>query len=164
MALADTGTLLVITPLSGSSAAQLAPFSARNLTQTLSQISGNSMSGGNVLGTNIVETVDGRTIDLTPSWMRKYQSTITCTDFNTPVLDDAFRGLEVEVQCVYELSYWSGGAPTRPSVSGSERVNGNVTYYRPVLQMMVIDIRGSKQEWPDTYNWQIDLRELRVPS
>lgn len=158
MSLRESGSLLVITPISGGRVApELTPFSARGLTQTLVEF------GGSASGALIRETIDGRTIDLTPPWMRKYESTVTCTDGSIPILDGAFRGVLCSVQCACELSYWTGGTPDRPVVPGSEREEGGVTFYRPELVMRVTAIHRSFQEWQAKNAWQVDLREYEAP-
>lgn len=152
MLLLPNGTLLVLTPLSGFASLQLTPYAARGLTQTLELIkpSGTAWTRRDVNG--IMRSVaDTR--------FRKYKSTITCSDGEAPLLDDAWIGETVEVQCAIELSYVTGATPARPSVTGSERTQGTITYYRPQLVMMVTDIRDSFQEWRAMHGWQVDLEE-----
>jgi hypothetical protein len=45
-------------------------------------------------------------------------------------------------------------------VSGSSRVQGGFTYYRPQMTMMVLDIRSSFAEWQGNFDWQVDLEEV----
>lgn len=149
------GTLLVIMPLSGFASLQLTPYSARGLTQTYEVIKGAGTGGG-----WLRRDVNGNMRSVVDTRFRKYKSIITCTDGETPCLDDAWIGEACEVSCVFELSYPTGASPGRPSVSGSSRVQGTVTYYRPQLLMMVEDIRVSNREYPATYDWQIDLQEI----
>src|SRR5262245_12930993 len=130
----DAPSLLVITPLSPNTALILTPYSARGLTQTLEPFDPGS-------GQSIRESINGDTVDLFPRQFRKYQSTISCTDQATPCLDDAWKGQLVEVDCVHELNYLLGGAPHRPMVPGSSRIEGNFVFYRPRLIMMVLNIR-----------------------
>lgn len=155
MSLVTTGTLLVLTPLSGATALVLAPYSARGLTMTLEQFGGG--------GAFIRETIDGETVNLTPPWMKKYQGTITCTDVNAPCLDGAWRGEIVQMDCCIELSYPTGGTPQRPVVSGSSHEEEHVTFYRPSIIAMITDIRDSFAEWRAAYQWQVDFREVRAP-
>jgi hypothetical protein len=151
--LASMGTLLVITPLSGMTALQLTPYSARNLTQTLELIkpTGDAWTRRDV---NAVKR------SLADSRFRKYKSTITCTDGETPAFDDGWIGQTVEVQCAAELNYVTGATPARPQVSGSSRTEGIFTFYRPLLIMMVDDIKFSFQEWQGMNNWQMELEEV----
>lgn len=154
------GTLLSITPISGgSNGFVLTPYSARGLTQTLEQITGNS-SGQDVAGSLVRRTISGTLVDLTPSWMRKYASVITCKDVDTPCLDDAWIGATVIVDCVIELSYPTGGTPQRGEVSGSSRVEGDFTFYRPQLIMMVTNVKNSRDEYNRDYTWLIGLQEV----
>jgi hypothetical protein len=159
----ENGTLLTITPLSGSTALMLTPYSARGLTQALEPITGTSFNE-NVMGSLIRETINGETINLIPSWMQKYQSTVTCTDQETPCMDNAWLGLIVQVDCAVELNYLTGsGGPYRPVVSGSEREEGHFTFYRPQLIMMITGIRNSFAEWEADYQWQLQMRETQIP-
>lgn len=153
MGLEDTGTILVLTPLSGHGTPLLAPFSTRDATQSLAYIKSQEP----------LRTINGELIDLTPDQFKCYKSSITCTDQNVPAIDGAFRGRIVQVACVAELGFPTGGVPNRPAVSGSTRVNGDVTYFRPILLMMVMDIDYSLAEWRRDYSWQMQLEEIRVP-
>jgi hypothetical protein len=151
--LTTIGSILTLTPLSGFASLQLVPYSARGLTQTLELIkpSGDAWTR---------RDVNGIKRSLVDTRFRKYKSTITCRDGVTPCLDDAWIGETVEVACVIELSYPTGATPGRPSVEHSERTEETVTFYRPLLQMMVEDIRISLPEWQGAYDWQIDLEEI----
>lgn len=158
--LALDGTLLVITPLSGNTAPTLTPYSARGLTQTLNPIT--SISGsGEATGTLIRRSINGSLINLTYPQFRKYASDISCQDSSAPCLDNAWLGEVVSVDCVCELAYTTaGGSPARPEVTGSSRVDGAFTYYRPTLIMMVTKISNSLAEWQDKYSWSIGLQEV----
>jgi hypothetical protein len=150
MPLPASGTLLVIAPAQASGAPSLPPYSARGLTQTLELIDTAPPR----------RTINGELDGETPAAFRKYRSTITCEDLRAPALDGAYRGQAVVVDCVAELSYPSGGSAGRPVVPDSERTEGGFVFYRPRLQMRVIDIRVSYSEWDAEYSWQIDLEEI----
>lgn len=148
-------TLLTITPLSGFDGPSLTPYSARGLSQTLDQIIENPM------GSQIRRSINGTLIDLTYDQFRKYKSSITCTDQETPAFDIAKQGQIVQVDCAAELSYLTaGGTPQRSVVAGSSRVEGDYTFYRPSLTMMVIAFRTDFQEWESRYQWTLELQEL----
>lgn len=151
--LSTTGTLLVLTPLSGITSMQLTPYSARGLTQTLELIKPES-------GAWIRRDINAVARSVADTRFRKYRSTITCKDGETPCLDDAWIGLTVEVACVFELSYPTGASPARSVVPHSERIVGNITFYRPLLLCLVQDIRLALPEWQALYDWQIDLLEI----
>jgi hypothetical protein len=153
-------TLLTITPLSGSSAFTLTPYSARGLTQTLEPISSTGASGGNAMGTWLKRDINGNLVNLAYPQFQKYASTITCRDTETPSFDDAWIGATVQVDCACELNYLTGGSPARPPVSGSERTEGDYTFYRPSLTMMVAEIKNSFAEWEAEYAWQLSLFEV----
>lgn len=149
MALDDTGTILVISPSTGEDTPVLAPYSARGLTQSLDLLPGNQR-----------RTINGELIDLTPVQFRKYVSTITCTDQETPALDGAYVGQIVTVDCVKRLKYPSGGSPQRAVVSGSSVTADGFVSYRPQLLMMVKNINDSLAEWDADETWTIDLEEV----
>jgi len=154
--LVANGTYLVLTPLSGFASLQLTPYSARGLTQTWQLLKAGGGGGAAWLRRD-VNAVLRNTSD---TRFRKYTSTVTCNDGETPYLDNAWIGEVCEVSCVFELNYPTGGTPQRPVVSGSSRTEGTVTFYRPKLTMMVEDIRVSLPEWQARYNWQIDFLEI----
>jgi len=151
LVLPPEGTLLVINPLSGIDAPQLTPYSARNLTQTYS-----------VIGVNewIKRDVNGTLRSVADIRFRKYKSTITCSDGQTPCLDNGWLGTQCEVSCAFEFSHPIGAFPARPSVSGSERIDSGFVFYRPILLMIVQDIKNSFQEWSALNNWQVELEEV----
>lgn len=139
-------TLLVISPQG------IPPYSARGVKQTLDPID---------QAKNLRRTVNGQLISLTPSQFRKYRSTITCDDMNVPAIDGVFPGDQVVVSCVEELSYVTiGGSPQRTVVSGSSRVDGNYTFYRPQLTMLITDTHVETDEWGAKVGWRIDLEEV----
>jgi hypothetical protein len=149
------GTWLVLTPLdAGVASIQLTPYAARGLTQTLEPLSG--AGGGNWLRRD----VNGILRSLADTRFRKYRSTITCTDGETPCLDDGWIGETVQVNCALELNHVTGATPARGVVPGSTRTQGTVTYYRPIMTMLVAGIKISGAEYPATYAWQIDLEEV----
>jgi hypothetical protein len=151
------GTNLVLTPLSGFASLQLTPYSARGLTQTYEVITG---TGGQSSGAWLRRDVNGVLRNVVDIRFRKYKSTISCRDGETPCLDNAWIGITCEVSCAFEFSYPTGGTPARPVVGGSTRVQNGVTYYRPQLLMMVTGIKVSLPEYPSVYDWSIDLEEI----
>lgn len=140
-------TLLVISPNG------VPVYSARGLKQTLEPIDAVKVTG---------RTVNGELISLSPPQMRKYKSSITCPDdVNPPAFDGLWPGMVLTVDCVKELSYLTvGGTPQRTVVDGSSRVEGDHTFYRPRLVMMVVNFSDSIDEWPDSESWQLDLEEV----
>jgi hypothetical protein len=138
--------LLVITGIGVS------PYSARGLTQTLTPIAQASQ---------LRRTVNGALVDLSVAGLRKYASTISCTDADAPALNNVWPGAQVTVDCVPELSYLtSGGSAARTIVTGSSRVEGAYTFYRPRLTMRVIAYSIQRDEYGGTTGWQLDLEEV----
>lgn len=139
------GTLLVIEGV------DLPRFSARGLTQTLDHID---------QAASIQRSINGEPIDFSAPQFRKYKSTITCTDQQTPLPDDLWPGAYVTVDCVAELQFDPSFGPEHSVVSGSERVDGGRSFYRPVLDMIVMTFTTTKDEYQATVGWQIDLEEV----
>ena len=105
--------------------------------------------------------MNGRLVNLSPTQFQKYKSKITCNDMRAPALDGVFSGALVTIDCVAELAYRTvGGTPQRTIVDSSSRVEGDFTYYRPRLDMMVITFATQEDEWGAAVSWSIDLEEV----
>ena len=152
-------TLLSFSPETGG-ALTLTPYSTRGVTQTLEPIA--TVTGsGQAAGTFIRRDINGFLVNMFPIQLRKYQSTVTCRDVETPALDNAWLGQIISVACTAELNYLTAtGTPQRPEVSGSSYVEGDFTFYRPLLTMMVMDIKSSFAEYPAFYSWEVQLQEV----
>lgn len=128
------------------------PYSARGLTQTLEPIEASVV---------MRRTVNGALLDLSASQFRKYRSTIACDDQQPPAVDGVWPGRLVTVDCAAELSFLtSGGSPGRPVVTGSSRVEGVFTFYRPQLSMRVTAFSVNRDEYNAAVNWQMTLEEV----
>jgi hypothetical protein len=128
------------------------PYSARGLTQTLEPIEASLQ---------LRRTVNGALVDLSDAPFRKYKSTISCQDQEPPAVDGVWPGQVVTVECVAELCFVTGGgAPARLAVSGSERVDSEFTFYRPVLTMRVTGFSFTRDEYGAAVSWQLQLEEV----
>jgi hypothetical protein len=125
-------------------------YSARGLSQQLEPIDG---------AANMRRTINGALNDLSVVQFRKYRSTISCSDQEPPAVDGVWPGRVVTVDCVAELSYPVGGTPQRPVVAGSERIEGDFTFYRPQLTMLVTGFSVQRDEWGAEVQWQMELEE-----
>jgi hypothetical protein len=106
-------------------------------------------------------TVNGELINLALVRMQKYSSTIEGHDVRPPSRDDVWPGRQVTIACAYLLQYpTSGGSPSRTVVSGSTFVEGNFTFYRPLMTFMIADMHGTFDEWQAGYTWAIDMNEI----
>lgn len=143
----NSDTLLTISGIGGFL------YQARNLTQTLSPIK---------QSTQIVRTINGNARDISNPAFRKYASKISCSDVNPPSVDGVFPGKVVTVHCAVSLSYQTGnpGSPHRSAVSGSSYTDGHITYYRPLLTMIVMGWNDAFEEWKAGNTWEIDLEEV----
>lgn len=128
-------------------------YQARGLVQTLEVVKASQQQE---------RTIDGVLTDISNPIFRKYASKITCTDVNAPPLDSVWPGMTVTVDCAASLCYHTGnaGSPGREAVSGSSYAQGNFTFYRPVLTMMVKDLHQNFDEWKADYAWELDLEEV----
>lgn len=127
------------------------PYSARGLTQSLEPID---------IAANLRRTVNGVLKDISFDGFHKYKSTISCSDQRVPAVDGVWPGKEIVVDCVQELCYLTtGGGPARTAVSGSSRVEGSYTYYRPRLTMLVTTFSTTLDEYGATVGWQMTLEE-----
>ena len=139
-------TILVITALG------LPPYSTRGATQTLQPISA---------AASMRRTVNGDLIDLSVSELRKFRSTITCTDQQPPAFNGIWPGQSVVVDCISELAYegTTDAVADRTAVSGSERTEDGWVFYRPQLTMRIMDFRTDTDEYGAAIGWTLELEE-----
>ena len=139
-------TLLVLTGIG------VAPYSARGLEQTCELIKAAGQ---------LRRTVNGALKDLSETQLRKYSSTISGTDQLSPVTSGVWPGKTVTVDCIFEFCYPTAtGSAERSVVSGSSRVEGAMTYYRPQLAMMVTDWQLREDEYGRQVAWTLELEEV----
>lgn len=130
----------------------LPPYSTRGATQTLEPIDA---------AANMRRTVNGSLKDISFDGFRKFKSTINCTDQRVPALDGQWPGITVTVDCVQELAYkTAGGTPSRTAVAGSSRVEGDYTFYRPQLVMLITGYQTNLDEWQATVGFTLNLEEV----
>lgn len=139
------------TTLLSLSGAGLPDYAARGLTQTLTPITA---------GRQIVRDINGGLHDWSNSSFFKYASVITGADIDPPALDGIWPGLLLNVCCICELAYLtSGGTAQRNVVSGSSRVSGPYTFYRPLLTMRILNFSTSTDEYGAAVSWSLELEE-----
>lgn len=128
----------------------LSPFACRFATQTYAVLSG-----------TFERTVNGKLVSTSaPEQVQKYTTTITFNDTDSPGFDGLFVGRRVIVDWIQEFSFLTvGGVPAREVVEGSLRVEGDSTFYRPRMPMLVKGISGSTPEWDGMSPAQLDLEE-----
>lgn len=143
----DEVTLLRLSPLG------VPPYSARGITQTLEPIAASS---------SMRRTVNGELIDLSVEELRKYKSTIQCTDQRHPALSGVWPGMTLTVSCVAELGYeeTTDAAPERTVVDDSSYTEEGFTYYRPMLSMKVVGYQVNHDEWGVVVGWTMELEEV----
>jgi hypothetical protein len=126
-------------------------YSARGLSQTLEPIEA---------AASMRRSINGVLTDVAHEQFRKYKSKISCTDTRQPAFDGVWPGLTVVVDCIAYLSFPSIGSPQRTVIPGSEFTEGDFTFYRPRLTMMVTANTAQTDEWAATVPWEIDLEEV----
>lgn len=133
----------------------IAPFSARGLTQVLDHIDQAS---------NTKRTVNGALKNIGFDGFKKLKTTITCNDVEAPAFDGVWPGDTITVHCSAEQSYLTSLAganhPAHAVVADSSRVEGDYTYYRPVLDMMVVNFTASHDEWGGMVSWSLQAEEI----
>lgn len=130
----------------------LPPYALRGVSQTLEPISGSSVQR---------RTINGTLVNVASSVMKKYRSTISGNDQQPPALNGIFPGDTVTVDCVAELAYkTAGGSADRTVVSGSSRTDGDYTFYRPQLTMILVNYNVQRDELNDTVSWSMELEEV----
>ena len=122
--------------------------SIRGVSQTLEPIGA---------AAQLMRTVNGTLVDVSPAAFRKYASTIRCTDQAPPALDGVWPGALVTVDCVAELVHGLGGTPARPVVES--RTEGGFVFYRPRLAMRVLAFELDRDEWGAAVGWSMTLEE-----
>jgi hypothetical protein len=136
-------SLLAISPIG------VPPYSARGASQTLDPLNG-----------VFARTVDGELIDLTPPQFKLWKTSISCTDLQSPAINEIARGMVVVIDCVAEIKWKTdGGSPDRPIVEGSERIDEEWTYGRPRLTMMITNHSVQKNEFQAAVSWHIEAEE-----
>lgn len=134
------------------SAVGMSPYAARGLTQTLNPISQSK---------DLRRTINGDLVDFSVEQFRKYASVISGSDQMPPGVSGIWPGQAVQVECIAELYYLTaGGSAERPVVDGSLRVEGSYTYFRPILDMRVVDFSQSFDEWDAQVSWSLTLEEI----
>jgi hypothetical protein len=128
--------------------------SARNIKQTLEPI-------------NIVRrrTVNGDLRSVTPEQLKRWRVSVSCSDQNTPAIDDLLSlDDEIEVVPIQEWKFTTAtGAPSRRIADGTDHDEDGITYYRPLLIMMITAFSSSADgEWTADQSWSITLEESSV--
>lgn len=126
--------------------------SARGIRQTIAPLAGNFRRTVNMELRNIAPAA-GRS---------KFRTTISCDDINAPMWDGLYHGLVVGyIDCIEELYFQTiGGVPLKTVVSGSLRVVGSITFYRPrLLNCMITDINVDGEEYAASRGWSITAEE-----
>lgn len=106
-------------------------------------------------------TINGVLVNVGEDQFKKYRSSITCSDQAPPSWDGIWPGDIITVRCAAELSYpTTGGSPDRDVVTDSTRTEGDYTFYRPELTMMVVGKTQQFDEWQGKTVWALELEEV----
>lgn len=140
-------TLLVLASADGS--AGVPAWSARGLKQTLEPVAQARV---------FERTVNGRLVDISPPQMLIYKSTISGDDQDPPALSMVMQGAVLTVDCLATLA----GPIDRDVVDGY--TDGDWTFWRPRLVMVVTSFSIERDEWGAQVRWQLELEELEFPA
>lgn len=132
--------------------AALSPYASRGMTQSLEPINATS---------DLRRTVNGELVNFGDPIFHKYTSTITGKDQRPPSIDGVWPGRALSVECAAELSFVTAeGSAQRTAVGGSTRVEDTLTFYRPILAMMVISFTQVFDEYNAEWQWTLVLEEV----
>jgi hypothetical protein len=131
------------------------PYAARGLHGTLRPI---DMAQGS---DRVRRTVNGTLVDVSAVQMRKYLLEASGDDMDSPALASMWPGMAFNVDCHVELAYPTGLiVPDRTPVPGSERVEGDYTFYCPQMLMRLIEFQIGRDEWGAAVSWSLTLEEV----
>jgi hypothetical protein len=131
------------------------PYSARGLRGTLAPI--DAAKGDNKLR----RTVNGTLVSIAAPQMWKYRLEVQGNDVAPAALDGLWVGMQATVNCHVELAFLTaGGSASRPMVPGSARIEGDYTYYRPQLLMLIVELQTGADEWAASVSWSMTLEEV----
>lgn len=132
------------------------PYALRGISQTLEPI---DQAG------KLKRTINAVLRDVSSPDFRKYQSSIRCTDQQSPGLGKLWPGMPLTMYCAAELSFEgstddSDGPFERPAVPDSVREESGFTFYRPILSVRVTGWQTQFAEWEAEVAWQLDVEEV----
>lgn len=108
-------------------------------------------------------TSTGKLINLGVPTFELYRTFITCLDIHSPALSGVWPGRKLQVHCVQYLGYeTAAGFPDwRDIVPGSQYVEGDTTYYLPIMVVRVMRYSSTENERDKQVNWELELMESR---
>jgi hypothetical protein len=127
------------------------PYSARGLEQILEPIDASI---------DLQRSINGALLDLGNAQFQKYRSSITGADQQPPAVDGVWPGQVVTVDCIVRLPVPEYGSAQRDVVPGSEHVDGEWSFYRPRLVMMVTRFSVQRNEYGAVETWTLELEEV----
>lgn len=149
----EAGTLLVIYERGG-----LPIYSARGLEFSPKPIDQNIAPR---------RTVNAKLVDMANPKMKKYAISISGNDLWAPPIDEFWRGQELTIESPLEFAFYSETGATgatstgsRTGVTGSYRTVGKHTFYRPILNVRVMDWEARFNEWDGSTTWTLDVEEI----
>jgi hypothetical protein len=109
----------------------------------------------------LARTVNGDLADLSDPLFRKFRTTITTSDQQLP--EFVWPGSACVVDWIAEFAFLTaGGTQIRNAVEYSERTEGDYTFYRPRMNMRVVDWQANYDDWGAIVGWTINLEETTV--
>lgn len=109
----------------------------------------------------VKRTINGKAKDLSLAQFRKLLTTVSCNDQAPPVWIPP--GTLLTVGCAAYMSYKTvGGSAQYTAVSGSSHVDGDYTFYRPSVAMILRELTIDADVWQAGVNWSMTLEESGV--
>ena len=130
------------------------PYSTRAATQSLEPI---GQAAANIYRdvNGVLRSVGGATA------FQKYRSTISGSDMRPIAVNGVWPGKLVTVQCIATLGFLTATElPARSVVPGSSFTEGDWTFYRPELAMMVLSWSLEEAEYEGAISWSMELEEV----
>lgn len=154
----------------------LTPFSAREVTQTLTPIPQGTLK----------RTINGNLVSLGATGYRKFSSTLSCKDKSTPAFEGLWKGTLLKVGCIQHLTQlilkgtkkvqlereplslhfvdvsrrvWPAKKPKNRQLLIPNDFPGGHISYRPWLIMRVKNYHLETDEWGLTVGWTLELEE-----
>lgn len=127
------------------------PYAARGLSEQLEPIDTD----------DVQRTINGELVDFGFEQFEKFQLTISGHDMRPPACSGVWKGKIVQVDTISRVGYLTlTGVVDRIIVPGSEIVEGDFTYVRLRLQMMVMSYSQNTDEWNAKCDWTMVLEEI----
>lgn len=140
------GTLLVLDSIG------VPVYSDRGLTATLEPIAQSF---------DVERSINGISYDLSQPQFQKYSGEISCSDIQSPAFGGLWPGRQVTMQCPFELGFPTAtGSAERSAVTATTRIEGDHTFFRPILIVRIGKWSKQFDEWGAIVGWKAPWEEV----